>query len=62
MGTDCKTHFVITDRCVVCNAQNVPPLQKGDIITIENMPGLNGTYKVIRNKKGTIELEFVGGQ
>lgn len=62
MGTDCTTHFVITDRCIACNAQNVPPLQKGDIITIENMPELAGTYKVIRNKKGTIELEFKSGQ
>lgn len=57
----CKQHFAINDQCVICKAENVPPLQKGDIITIENMPGLNGTYKVIRNKKGTIELEFESG-
>ena len=62
MGNGCSVHFVITDRCIACNAQNVPPLQKGDIITIENMPGLNGTYLVRSNKKGTIELEFKSGK
>lgn len=61
MGTECSTHFVITDRCIACNAQNVPPLQKGDIITIENMPQLAGTYRVKRNKNGTIELELDRG-
>lgn len=60
MGTDCA-HFVITDHCVKCRSEDYPPLQKGDIITITNMPPLNGTYKVKKNKNGTIELELDRG-
>lgn len=61
MGTECRQHFTINDQCLICKAPNVPPLQKGDIITIENMPELNGTYRVKKNKNGTIELEFYRG-
>lgn len=54
-------HVVLVDRCIVCQATDYPPLQKGDIITITNMPPLDGTYKVKRNKNGTIELELDRG-
>lgn len=60
MGSE-HDHVVITDRCIVCRSEDYPPLQKGDIITITNMPPLDGTYKVKRNKNGTIELEFDRG-
>lgn len=60
MGTE-HDHVVLTDRCIVCQSKDYPPLQKGDIITITNMPPLDGTYKVKKNKNGTIELELDRG-
>lgn len=61
MGND-HDHVVITDRCIICRSEDYPPLQKGDIITITNMPPLDGTYKVKKSKNGTIELELDRGQ
>lgn len=61
MGSE-HDHVVITDRCILCRSEDYPPLAKGDIITITNMPPLDGTYKVKQNKKGTIELEFQSGK
>jgi hypothetical protein len=57
----CSEHIVITDRCIICRSVMSQVSQKGDIITIINTHPLGGKYKVLRNKNGIIELEFING-
>lgn len=60
MIDDCK-HIVLTDRCIICRSVIAQSVQKGDIITIIAGHPLAGQYKVLRNKNGVVELEFING-
>jgi hypothetical protein len=60
MGTE-HDHVVITDRCIICRSVISQSVEKGDIITIINTHPLGGKYKVLRNKNGIVELEFING-
>lgn len=60
MPSDCS-HVVLTDRCIICRSVITQSVQKGDIITIIEGHALAGKYRVLRNKNGIVELEFING-
>lgn len=52
-------HCVIGDHCVVCQKPNMPKLQKGEEIVLQNFGEADGTYKIINIYDNKLKLEFL---
>ena len=54
-------HCVIDSRCIVCGATGEPTLEKGQIVQLIDFGKIDGSYRVISNTGGKLQLKLDRG-